>query len=155
MAEKKLSEELRHCLEGNGCADCTCYEQKSVLTCRSLLQKAYEVVKRYEGMYEIMRPLAERLNEFTVLEEQNRLLKLPCAVGDEFYCIWRNKGQNPIQKMQVKKIEIHERKGIVIQMEFVGNRGCLFRFYEDDFGKTVFLTRQEAEAKLAEMEGKK
>ena len=94
----------------------------------------------------------ERLAEYEDLEEQNRLLKLPCAVGDEFYCIWRNKGQNPIQKMQVKKIEIHERKGIVIQMEFVGNRGCLFRFYEDDFGKTVFLTIEEAEAALKELE---
>ena len=93
----------------------------------------------------------ERLAEYEDLEEQNRLLKLPCAVGDEFYCIWRNKGQNPIQKMQVKKIEIHERKGIVIQMEFVGNRGCLFRFYEDDFGKTVFLTKEAAEAVLKEM----
>lgn len=50
MAEKKLSEELRHCFEGNGCANCTCYEQKSVLTCRGLLQKAYEVVKRHEEM---------------------------------------------------------------------------------------------------------
>ena len=94
----------------------------------------------------------ERLAEYEGLEELNRLLKLPCAVGDEFYCIWRNKGQNPIQKMQVKKIEIHERKGIVIQMEFVGNRGCLFRFYEDDFGKTVFLTREDAEAALKELE---
>lgn len=95
--------------------------------------------------------IAKKCDEYARAEEQGKLLKLPCAVGDEFYCIWRNKGQNPIQKMQVKKIEIHERKGIVIQMEFVGNRGCLFRFYEDDFGKTVFLTREEAEAALKEM----
>lgn len=91
-----------------------------------------------------------KLNNYEDLEEQGKLLKLPCAVLDEFYCIWRNKGQNPIQKMQVKKIEIHERKGIVIQMEFVGNRGCLFRFYEDDFGKTVFLTKEAAETALEE-----
>lgn len=37
MSEKKLSEELRHCLDGKGCMDCDCYEQKSVLTCRGLL----------------------------------------------------------------------------------------------------------------------
>jgi hypothetical protein len=92
-----------------------------------------------------------KLAVYEDLEDQGRLLKLPCAVLDEFYCIWRNKGRNPIQKMQVKKIEIHERKGIVIQMEFVGNRGCLFRFYEDDFGKTVFLNREEAEAALKEL----
>lgn len=96
--------------------------------------------------------IIDKLAEYEDLEEQGKLLKLPCAVLDEFYCIWRNKGQNPIQKMQVKKIEIHERKGIVIQMEFVGNRGCLFKFYEDDFGKTVFLTREEAKAALEELE---
>lgn len=110
--------------------------------------------EEWEALDNIAQRLAnceQRLKYYKDLEEQNRLIKLPCAVGDEFYCIWRNKGQNPIQKMQVKKIEIHERKGIVIQMEFVGNRGCLFRFYEDDFGKTVFLTREEAEAALNEI----
>ncbi len=110
--------------------------------------------KLKSGAYVPKAPLytmCDKLGSYEDLEEQEKLLELPCAVGDEFYCIWRNKGQNPIQKMQVKKIEIHERKGIVIQMEFVGNRGCLFRFYEDDFGKTVFLTKEAAEAVLKEM----
>ena len=118
-------------------------------------KKALQNVKTLSGMYEKLndKEVSEYhiLEEYKGLEKQGRLLKLPCAVGDEFYCLWRNKGQNPIQKMQVKKIEIHERKGIVIQMEFVGNRGCLFKFYEDDFGKTVFLTREEAEAALEEL----
>lgn len=104
--------------------------------------------KKGTNDYEEYLAIVKRLAEYEDLEEQGKLLKLPCAVGDEFYCIWRNKGQNPIQKMQVKKIEIHERKGMVFQMEFVGNRGCLFRFYEDDFGKTVFLTESAAENAL-------
>ena len=57
---KKLSEELRHCLDGNGCKDCSNYQSESRLTCPTLLQKAYEVVKRYEEM-------------------------LPCKVGDVVY----------------------------------------------------------------------
>ena len=120
---------------------------------RYYLSGLAEVSNRYPRGYGLIQVghAVDKLAEYEDLEEQNRLLKLPCAVLDEFYCIWRNKGQNPIQKMQVKKIEIHERKGIVIQMEFVGNRGCLFRFYEDDFGKTVFLTREEAEAALKEL----
>lgn len=129
--------QLKAC--GNDFCKETCTEHDEEKSCDNCpIQKAFEKLAEYED-----------------LEEQGKLLKLPCAVEDEFYCIWRNKEQNPIQKMQVKKIEMHERKGIVIQMEFVGNRCCLFRFYEDDFGKTVFLTRQEAEDKLAEMEGKK
>lgn len=51
MAEKKLSEELRHCLEGNGCSKCSNYQSESRLTCPTLLQKAYEAVKWYEEMF--------------------------------------------------------------------------------------------------------
>lgn len=47
---KKLSEELRHCLDGNGCKQCSNYQSESRLTCPKLLKKAYEVVKRYEEM---------------------------------------------------------------------------------------------------------
>lgn len=50
MAEKKLSEELRHCLEGNGCEDCSNYQSESRLTCPKLMRKAYERIKEYEEM---------------------------------------------------------------------------------------------------------
>lgn len=51
MEEKKLSEELRFCIEWDGCSKCSCFETQSKLTCPGLLQKAYEVVKRYEEMF--------------------------------------------------------------------------------------------------------
>lgn len=51
MAEKKLSEELRFCIEQDGCSKCSCFETQSKLTCPGLLQKAYEVSKRYEEMF--------------------------------------------------------------------------------------------------------
>lgn len=51
MAEKKLSEELRFCIEQDGCSKCSCFETQSKLTCPGLLQKAYEAVKRYEEMF--------------------------------------------------------------------------------------------------------
>ena len=103
MEENKLSEELRHCLEGNGCVDCSCYEPKSVLTCRGLLQKAYETVKEHEEIYEIMRPLAERLNEFTALEEQG---KLPCEIGHRVYMIYQflGKGAWEIEEHKIKTV---------------------------------------------------
>lgn len=52
MSEKKLSEELRHCLEDESCGDCQCHELETKFICRGLLQKAYEVVKEYEEMEE-------------------------------------------------------------------------------------------------------
>ena len=60
MAEKKLSEELRNCLDGDGCKDCESWNPKIKVTCEGLLQKAYEVVRRYEEMF-------------------------PCKVGDKLY----------------------------------------------------------------------
>lgn len=52
MAEKKLSEELKFCLETDHCADgdCPYYEWDSAMTCKGLLQKAYERIKEYEDM---------------------------------------------------------------------------------------------------------
>ncbi len=95
----------------------------------------------------------DKLAEYEDLEEQNRLLKLPCAVGDKFYCIWRDSVQNPIQRMQVKRIEIRERGIRVYQMEFVQKRGCTLAFYDEDFGKIVFLKREKAEAAWKALKG--
>lgn len=50
MAEKKLSEELRRCLEDDACGDCQYHKPEIKFICPGLLQKAYEVVKRYEKM---------------------------------------------------------------------------------------------------------
>ena len=48
MAEKKLSEELRHCLEDESCVDCQYHKPETKFTCSGLLQKAYERIKEYE-----------------------------------------------------------------------------------------------------------
>lgn len=71
-----------------------------------------------------------KLADYEDAEEQGMLLRLPCKVGDTVYLI-KNDGT------------IAER---VADMMFIG---VLWK----EFGKTVFLTRSEAEAKLAEMEG--
>ena len=51
MSEKKLSEELRHCLEDDGCGDCQYHKPETKFICKGLLQKAYEVVNRYAVSY--------------------------------------------------------------------------------------------------------
>ena len=51
MAEKRLSEELRHCLEDDACGDCQYHKPETKFICKGLLQKAYEAVKRHEEMF--------------------------------------------------------------------------------------------------------
>lgn len=104
MAEKKLSDELRHCLEGNGCSKCSCFETQSKLTCPKLLEKAYEVVKRYEEMFLCkVGDIVWRVHEATKLspnrvyecrvtgikQEFNTFsVKLHANINEETYSIW-------------------------------------------------------------------
>jgi len=94
-----------------------------------------------------MADLRERLKYYEDLDEQEKLLKLPCAMGDTVY--------------RVRKCEAQscERCG---GYTWVGNCytdyiGRIFveRFgyrHLDSFGKSIFLTREEAEAALESME---
>lgn len=138
MAEKKLSEELRRCLEGNGCADCACYETKSVLTCRGLLKKAYEAVKWHEEA-----------------EENGRLRIFPCAIGDTVYRI--NKGaEQPIIPLKVMNFKIFNNNLVEsFKMECADEWCGGYSYRKTDIGRGVFITRPEAERALEEAEVKK
>lgn len=74
---------------------------------------------------------AEKLAEYEDLEEQGRLIKLPCKVGDTVYFI---KNSETIVKRKADMI-------------FIG-------IFWEEFGKKWFPTREEAEAKLKELRGK-
>lgn len=104
MAEKKLSEELRHCLEDDACGDCEFRPARAVTTCRPLLQKAYEAVKRYEEMFPCkVGDIVWRVHEVTKLslnrvyecrvtgikQEFNTFsVKLHANINEETYSIW-------------------------------------------------------------------
>lgn len=80
----------------------------------------------------------DKLAEYEDLEEQNRLLKLPCAVGDTVFKIYKS-----------EIIEITVRGILFRSGELLGQDGNGSNF--GIFGKTVFLTREEAEAALEEL----
>mgnify|MGYP007038493431 CR=1 FL=1 len=95
---------------------------------------------------------AEKWNEYRELEKQGRLLKVQCNVGTEVFAIF------PIgdhyEKCQIKKIEIHSTMIGKIRyfVEPTAHMGCSFSYFDDEFENHVFLTKEEAEAKLKEME---
>lgn len=96
-----------------------------------------------------------KLKRYEDLEEQGRLLKLPCKVGDTLYRV--NKGaKEPVIMMRVLQLYIKQLhkdrtaiKIIAINDDDMGE-SCYFL---EDIGKTVFLTKSEAEAKLEELRG--
>jgi len=74
----------------------------------------------------------EKLKEYQQLDEQSRLVKLPCKVGTDIYYILGIPNETPciIDSCVFKLSDIHK------------------------IGKTLFLTKAEAEAKLKELRGR-
>jgi hypothetical protein len=86
----------------------------------------------------------KKLKEYEDLEEQGRLIKLSCKVGDTVYYI--NPDKNTINELVVYGFDIRPLQRFVY--DYMGAR---LNF--NQFGKTVFLTKAEAEAKLEELRG--
>lgn len=103
-----------------------------------------------DDLHNIINHLAEKLCEYEDLEEQDRLLKLPCKAEDTVYGISMGK----IINLTVNEISIFYMKGEkIINVKCQSNDE--FRNYvEREFGKTVFLTREEAEAAMNKLKGK-
>ena len=95
-----------------------------------------------------MADLREKLKEYEDLEEQGRLIKLPCKVGDTVYGISMGK----LISLTVNEISIFYMKGEKIINVKCQNNDEFRNYVEREFGKTVFLTKSEAEQKLKEME---
>lgn len=91
-----------------------------------------------------------KLADYEELEEQKKLMKLPCAVGDTVYRI--NKGKKePIIPMRVIGIAIRNENELVIQTKDIADDNHNL-YSKNSIGKTVFLTKEAAEAALEELE---
>ena len=82
-----------------------------------------------------------KLCDLEDVEQQGRLVVLPCKVGDTVYRIV-NDAEPHITKDLVCEIRVSASVTLVISL--IGDRIIC----EDDFGKIVFLSYQEAEAAL-------
>lgn len=100
-----------------------------------------------------------KLAQYENLEEQGRLLKLPCAVGDTVW-YW-DKDRYSIEDAPVEgyvsEYKIGSKNSILIIITpkkdfasecFYSSRDTLFI---EDFGKNIFHTRQEAEDALKKL----
>lgn len=89
---------------------------------------------------------ADKWKEYKKLEEQGLLVRLPCKIGDDLYCIVNG---------EVKKLKVHSF-GVpdfeITDIEFKYVDGFKIVRFVGELGKTVFITREEAEKKLEEMQ---
>ncbi len=86
----------------------------------------------------------DKLAEYEDLEEQGRLLRLPCKCGDTVYRLTPNIYRG-IAKYVVTKLAIRGKK-----MWFECNDSGVYLSCRE-IGKTAFFTKAEAEAKLKEL----
>ena len=97
------------------------------------------------GNCKTVKNMIKKLATYEDLEEQGLLVRLPCNVGDDLYYIVNG---------EVKKLKVHSF-GVpdfeITDIEFKYVDGFKIVRFVGELGKTVFLTREEAEKKLEEM----
>ena len=102
-----------------------------------------------------MAELREKLKEYEDLEEQGMIIKLPCKVGDKIFLDFAGFGKD-VDKFTVKDfhLDCFEDGETILFCDYESNDRILSGQIDVmEFGKTVFLTKSEAEAKLKELRG--
>ena len=97
-----------------------------------------------------IRAVLKKLAAYEDLEEQSLLVRLPCKVGDTVYVPTRNF----VSELRITMASINNRGKLYFSWVLEDDGGIypnLDGFSEYEFGKTVFLTREEAEKKLEEI----
>ncbi len=139
--------------------------------CDGMLEMVIEHLERHENA-DIPEPVfkarlltdgnVDRWEEYKTLEEQGKLLKLPCMVGDTVWELCKcDDGIYRIFPMKVTKVVpygsirwIKGKEPAIWNVYAISDYTDMYKsFY--DFGKTVFLMQEEAEAALKKMEESK
>ena len=161
--------------EGNFCEIARCKEVKCPYDTDCSQKQVWERLKAYEDTgltpEEIKAPFTEdaminlaaqalgvehsRMRELAVADKDGRVVVLPCKVGD---ILWIAGSIRRLYSAKVRTFFIGHPSGVRwgdnddgIQMIRTTECDVPMR----DFGRYVFLTREEAEKALAEMEGMK
>lgn len=90
----------------------------------------------------------DRMKELAEADKDGRLVVLPCKVGQRVFALLDT--DKHISECEVKRIGMGNKIGF-IGLEPIGARGREYGVALNGFGKTVFLTHEEAEAALEAM----
>lgn len=146
--------------EGNFCEIARCKEVKCPYDTDCSQKQVWERLKAYEdsglspedaaNLHAILRlgdgMTLMRLRELAVADQEGRVIVQPCKRGDELwtYC------NHPVKRVYSFTVsDVSTLNGRTVL-----NTLGLGTIRPEDIGKTVFMTSEEAEKALAEMEGK-
>ena len=103
-----------------------------------------ELLAEAEGQINNDMPPVEQIADYLI---EHGVIVPPCKVGDVVYEINRN----GILEMEIAQIKITERYIMFDCVDVIFDYEDFF--YENDIGKTVFFTRDEAERALRALRG--
>ena len=111
-----------------------------------------------EGFYELIdeKEYFAHADECDFFKDKSLYIELPCKVGDTVYVPWRWGGQRAVATVKVEEIKFYDSQMhymFLIDME--SDNECFNQSFGGwklgkSIGKTVFLTREEAEKALEE-----
>ncbi len=139
MTEREAIEELKY----------DCNELGKAIPCDTSWGSSFE------NAYGMAIQALEKLAEYEDLEKHGRLIKLPCKVGDIVY-VNGVLGCGVAEKYKVIKVNYYSTLGtrrneFCIEALLNDDPRNSIAFYDKELGKTVFLTKKEAETKLEEI----
>ena len=109
------------------------------------LKEYYDNCSECANQHNQLAEWLEELKSFKEAEKQGLLVRLPCKAGEKLWCIVNS---------TIRELRVHH-----FDMPAFGTTDIVFRYadgfklerFVGEIGKTVFLTREEAEKKLEEM----
>lgn len=146
MEKLTIDEIIEHCDRKTGMYEKACDIKYLETTMNNSTKEYWE----HKQVAEYLR----KFKDYEGLEEQGRLVKLPCNRGDKIYFIKSafSMAHFPIEA-RITSICGIDCDSDVMYSSITEYNKIDRRFKSSDIGKTVFLTKSEAEAKLKELRG--
>ena len=94
--------------------------------------------------------LRGRLKNYEDLEETGNILRLPCKIGDKLYEI--DLPEYGIIVCEAKRFVLADKNSVIVNVIDGHGKDSEYYFEFEDFGKTVFLSREDAAKALKELE---
>lgn len=125
------------------CKDCIHYD-----VCENYLNYQRKTIQGKAGYLKVHK------EQCPYEKDKSRYIELPCKVGDEVYVIKNNKIHTKdivyYNKIHSRITEQNEEYWHCVDKDSISIN--VVTFYPENFGKTVFLTKSEAEQKLKELQ---